>query len=265
MRKPAYPGIPGPRGEETTPDCASRSTCGRKGAKATRSSPRARSIAARADRSRGLFRRAKAMASSSPKVVGTASGMLLADGSGNRWLGSPGLATVSAGLTFRLGEIRTRDATPASVTSGGLGKGRRRKAHPGTSSRAISTSTQPDRCDAATMNVGRRGTAFRAIQSPPLARTARCRNEVPVVGVILHGSDDLILSALSARSTQTFSRPFGRQGDASCIACRAAPPLGPRRSGTPRPATTDVSWAPSAQPVRCPPSRSLVLRTARSN
>ena len=122
-----------------TPYCPRRSNCGKKGAKATCSWPRARSMAARADRSRGLFRRAKAMASPSAKIVGLASGLSLGNGSGNRWLGSPGLTTVSAGLTFRSGGIRTRAVTAASETSGGMGKGRCQEAQPARKRRATST------------------------------------------------------------------------------------------------------------------------------
>jgi len=96
-------------------------------------------MAARADRNRGLFRRAKAMASSSAKVVGSASGLPPRDGSGDRWRGSPGLTTVSVGLTFRSGEIRTRAVTPASVASSGIGAGLCQKAHPARRRRGTST------------------------------------------------------------------------------------------------------------------------------
>ena len=71
---PRVAGMPGARLSEMTPYCPRRSICGKKGAKATCSWPRARSMAARADRSRGLLRRAKAMASPSAKIVGLASG-----------------------------------------------------------------------------------------------------------------------------------------------------------------------------------------------
>ncbi len=57
------PGMPGASVAETMPDCPRRSTCGKKGAKATCSWPCARTMAARADRSRGLYRKPKAMAS----------------------------------------------------------------------------------------------------------------------------------------------------------------------------------------------------------
>src|SRR5271157_713050 len=105
-------------------------------------------MAARADRSRGLLRRAKAMASPSAKVVG---------GSGDRWLGSPGLTTVSAGLTFRSGEIRTRAVTAASETSGGMGKGRCQEAQPVRKRRGTSTPVRHSSLRAAAARSGRKG------------------------------------------------------------------------------------------------------------
>ena len=74
-------GTPGPRLLEVTPYCPKRSSCGKKGAKATCSWPRVRSMAARADRSRGLLRRAKAMALGSAKVVSSTPRPGLAGGS----------------------------------------------------------------------------------------------------------------------------------------------------------------------------------------
>src|SRR5208337_608579 len=96
-------------------------------------------MAARADRSRGLLRRAKAMASPSVKIVGLASEPPPGSGSGNGRLESPGLTTVSAGLTFSSGEIRTRSVTAASETSRGMGKGRCQEAQPARKRRGTTT------------------------------------------------------------------------------------------------------------------------------
>ncbi len=102
---------------ETTPYWPSKSICGKKGAKATWSWPFARSIAARADRIRGLFCKAKAIASGSAKIVGAGVRLGIGGGFEGYVARAPGLTTVSAGLTFRSCGIRTRAATPAGLTS----------------------------------------------------------------------------------------------------------------------------------------------------
>ncbi len=177
---PSFPGTPGASVEETTPYCPSRSICGKKGAKAACSWPRARSMPARADRSRGLFRRAKAMASVNAKVVSSGSGSRLAEESRGVWSEAPGLTTVSAGLTFRSGGTRTRAATPSWVTSGGMGKGERQEAQPATSIRGISTRTQPNSRGTTAGKVEGHGKATSRHTESPLGGAAPGRDEIPV-------------------------------------------------------------------------------------
>ena len=177
--------MPGARLWETAPYCPKISICGKKGAKATCSWPRARSMAARADRSRGLLRRAKAMASPSAKIVGLASGLPLGNGSGDRWLGSSGLMTVSAGLTFRSGEIRTRAVTAASETSGGMGKGRCQEAQPARKRRGTSTPVRHSSLRGAAARSGRKG---RGISDPGVKRLLPSESIAPCCSGALGGS-----------------------------------------------------------------------------
>ena len=174
--KPTFPAMPGASVSETTPYCPRRSTCGRNGAKATCSWPRARSMAARADRSRGLFRNAKAMASGSAKIVRSGPGPWLGAGSA---AGVPGSTTLSEGLTFRSRGTTTRAAAPAWVTSFGMGKGRSHGAHPATSSTGIRTRIQPSGRGTAAVKV--EGQAIRAIRNRSLrgSRTGR-KADAPV-------------------------------------------------------------------------------------
>src|SRR5262249_6485760 len=134
-------------------------------------------MAARADRSRGLLRRPKAMASASPNVVGWSSGLSAAGGPRDAWPGAAGLTTVSAELTSRPGGSRTRAATPAGETSGGVGKG----AQPATTSRGTRTWAPLNRLGTVAGRGCGHGPAIRAIRSPSLGQTTGGWHNAPTV------------------------------------------------------------------------------------
>src|SRR5208337_1977987 len=133
----------------------------------------------------GLLRRAKAMASPSVKIVGLASGPPPGSGSGNRRLGSSGLMTVSAGLTFRSGEIRTRAVTAASETSRGMGKGWCQEAQPARKSRGTSTPVRHSSHRAAAARSGRKG---RGMSEPGVKRLLPSESIAPCCSGALGGN-----------------------------------------------------------------------------
>src|SRR5262249_16604722 len=137
-----------------------------------------------AERSRGLFRRAKAMASGSANVAGWISRVPGGPESARSAVGD--LTTVSAGSTFRSDGIRTCAATPAGVTSGGMGKVECRVVQAGTRSRkGIRTRTDPRICATTAAKVVAPGKATCTIGSPLRGRTGPDYNEVRAVAVTL--------------------------------------------------------------------------------
>ena len=119
------------------------------------------------------------MASASAKVAVSGPRSRVADWSECGWPGVPGLTTVSAGLTFRSGGIRTRAAMPSGVTSAGMGEGWCQGAQPAISS-GINAHTPPNSRGPTTVNSEHHARAMCAIGTPPIDRTAPRWNEVPV-------------------------------------------------------------------------------------
>jgi len=118
-----------------------------------------------------LFRRPKAMASASPKVVRSSSRVWVASNAGGAGSGVPGLTTVSVGLTFRSGGTRRRSFRAAWMTSSAPGQGPCQEAQPATCKRSARTPTQPTSRGTRSVKVEGNGKAIRAKGVPPRGRT----------------------------------------------------------------------------------------------